>query len=167
LDDELSSYYSNLATLEDVDDGLTLGDCINADGELYPELYARLLKMEDNVASADNVLLGALSRAREKEDASAVQARPSKRRRNRSAKTLRIYYFDDNRQMVFLKSKETFWYLSYVRSPPTEDKKWQAKFRQRFRLPHSEFLVMLDRLAASGKFTRWYGKDAVGIHLHP
>jgi hypothetical protein len=68
LDDALSSYYSNLAKLEDVDDGLTLGDCIDADGELNPELYARLLEMEDNVASAQNVLLGALCTCKREED---------------------------------------------------------------------------------------------------
>jgi hypothetical protein len=152
-------YYRKLVELETADGVLSLADCVDQDGELDTDKYGKLLDQEAEVESAEMAWMEAL---RVSESQEKLETRPTKRQRTRSAKTLRPYYFDDNGQMVFLKPKQTFWYLCYVRNPPTGDERWQAKFRRRFRMPHSEFLVMLGRLADSGKFTRWYGKDAVG-----
>ena len=164
----MQDYYATVSTLQDSDNNgvLSLADCINIDGELEPEKFANLLEMEEAEAIAENVLFSDL-RKRESEEEEGAEPPPKKKQRSRSAKSLRPYYFNETGQMVFLKPTQTFWYLSYVSKPPTEDERWQAKFRRRFRLPHSEFIEMLDRLAGNEKFKRWYRKDAVGNPSSP
>jgi hypothetical protein len=141
------------------DEEITLADCIDNDGQLDPAKYSLLLAREE-LELAENDRLHESFRKRSTEEMAV--AKPAKRARIRTSQTLRPYYFDENGQMVFLRPQQTFWYLSYVQNPPTDDERWQRKFRRRFRLPHSEFLKMLEHLEAIPKFARWYRKDAIG-----
>ena len=147
-------------------DDISLADCIDQDGELNTEMYVLFLAREEELQAAENEQLLTLQKQK-REDISAASIPAAKRARTRSAQSLRPYYFNEVGEMVFLRPQQTFWYLTYVRNPPTEDEKWQRKFRRRFRLPHAEFLKMLERLEISPKFARWYGKDAIGKPSSP
>ena len=55
----------------------------------------------------------------------------------------------------------------YVKNPPVHDDKFQKKFRLRFRMPHEEFVKLVDKCKASPMFRRWMSKDAVGRPSSP
>ena len=54
-----------------------------------------------------------------------------------------------------LSPKDTYWYLSYIVSPQLSNPKFNYKFRRRFRMPHSSFLWLLDKVTTHPLFKRW------------
>ena len=51
--------------------------------------------------------------------------------------------------------KKTYWYRNYVVYPNISCRRFQQKFRFRFRLPHESFTFLLARLSRSEDFCRW------------
>ena len=62
---------------------------------------------------------------------------------------------------------DTIWYLVYVNNPPVEDKQFQDKFRNRFCLPHANFVALVEDCKEQEFFSRWMGKDAIGKSSSP
>ena len=89
-----------------------------------------------------------------------------KKRKKRSCKTLSPYFFDKHGNQVFLKPEETPWYLMYVtgHEQVSSSPKFALKFRRRFRMPHSEYLKLLDQVSLDDMFKRWFPTncDATG-----
>lgn len=144
---------------------ITLQDCFDSQGNLLYDRFTELTVLEEQ---SDKLEREAFEFLREEED----QPLPRPLKRNRGsrkgrAQSLKPYYFDENGNRVELLPTQTFWYLVYVRNPPTQDPNFQSKFRRRFRLPHEEFPRLVNRLRASGMFSRWLGKDCVGKPSSP
>ena len=161
----LSTYYAKLAAFSET----SIADCIDQHGELISNKFHELLAKEEELELAEKEWFVALQESSLQEQSMDPPSLKKKRKKRsgRNVKSLRPYYFDDEGRVVYLLPSQTYWYLVYVKNPPTEDILWQKKFRRRFRLPHSEYLVMLKRLEDSGYFQRWYSTDASGVKASP
>ena len=71
--------------------------------------------------------------------------------RNRSP----ILYRDINGVLKSMLPRETFWFRAYILSPNTSNKKFNTKFRNRFRMPHAEFIWLLSKVTTHHIFKRW------------
>jgi hypothetical protein len=70
----------------------------------------------------------------------------SKKRAKRRAKALTPYYFDFNGQKIYLRPRQTYWYMMYVKAHALTDDKFNMKFRRRFRVPYCEYLKLLEKI---------------------
>ena len=89
-----------------------------------------------------------------------------KKRKKRSVKSLRPYYYDEKGQLQYLEPRKTVWYLAYALGEP-ECPKLRQKFRRRFRMPYNEFTLLLQRVKQAHEFQRWQRKDATGKDSSP
>jgi hypothetical protein len=164
----LSDYYAKLAAMSNASLPASIADCIDEDGEVISDKYQDLLAREEELEIAEKEWFDSLQLSSQEETTQPPHSkRPKKTRSARNVKSSSSYYFDDNGQVVYLLPTQNYWYLVYVKNPPTMDVLWQKRFRRRFRLPYSEYIVMLKRLDDSGYFKRWYSRDASGVKASP
>jgi len=123
--------------LQDDDRPSSLSKCLDDNGVnnpakfmLYLEKEHELRRLERNIFFAD-------------ENTEEIE-RPKKKRKARSCKSLCPYCYDSEGKVVLLQPRSTVWYFAYAINSPVG--KWHDKFRKRFRMPHSEFLVLLDEV---------------------
>jgi hypothetical protein len=94
---------------------------------------------------------------------------PKKKRSKRSSKKVLLEYIDEQGNCVALKPQNTLWYLWYYMSPDVTKPKFHKKFRRRFRMPHAQYLELLEEMEASTHFARWKTghTDCVGVAVSP
>ena len=92
-----------------------------------------------------------------------------KKRGTRKYKHLRPYYFDDNGNKVYLRPRQTLWYMMYVNNPAVDDDKFNKKFWRRFRMSHAHFKRLVERVKDDNMFQRWHPKahDCYGSKSSP
>ena len=90
---------------------------------------------------------------------------------NRSKRTVKkhntLLYRDTDGIVKPLTWNKSIWYLNYIENPRPSEKKWNEKFRKRFRMPYESFIELGMMAEASPKFDRWKKKDAVGQRAAP
>jgi NTP pyrophosphatase (non-canonical NTP hydrolase) len=156
---DLNKLVLNYLAINDDDRPSSLTDCLANDGvSLDPEKYRQHQEKEDELGDAMMQLLMSYNVAKvvgnRKENKMGV-VRSAKKRAKRRTKVLAPYYFDDEGRKVYLRPKQTYWYMMYVKSPPLADEKFNVKFRRRFRMPFGEYQRLLDKVKASVLFRRW------------
>jgi len=161
LDDERpSSYYQ----------------CLRMDGSMDTKLYRQYLQKEDDLEEAERNSFDLMSLMIEEEenrpDVHTDHKRPRKKRKARTSKCLRPYYFDENGNTVFMKPRETLWFHVYCSDDNSKcglpiHSKLFSKFRRRFRMPYDEFRKLLDGTSQHDLFQRWKGTDSVGVPASP
>jgi hypothetical protein len=94
---------------------------------------------------------------------------PKKQRAKRKHKALVPYYFDDYGTKVFLRPRQTAWYMMYVKSPSLDNDKFNKKFRRRFRMSYDMLHNLLEKVQGDETFKRWHPKarDCFGTRASP
>ncbi len=52
-------------------------------------------------------------------------------------------------------SRDSFWYIYYVKNPPLDTKKFHSKFRKRFRMSYDSYLKILQKIKLHELFSPW------------
>mmetsp|Transcript_29169 Transcript_29169/g.69443 ORF Transcript_29169/g.69443 Transcript_29169/m.69443 type:complete len:210 (-) Transcript_29169:246-875(-) len=89
---------------------------------------------------------------------------PKKRRAKKSVLMARR---TDDGELEPILPKDTVWWAVYVNNFIADDPRSQAKFRNRFRLPHANFCELVLDCEQNELFSRWLGKDAIGRESSP
>jgi hypothetical protein len=89
---------------------------------------------------------------------------PQKKKRRRQYVLARR---NEDGELERIEPTESFWYLYYVQKPVLEDERTMKKFRNRFRLPYSNFQQLVDECTESSLFDRWMSCDAIGRKSTP
>ncbi|CAB9518733.1 Plant transposon protein [Seminavis robusta] len=151
-----------------------LGECLKEDGSLDVDKYRRYMDHQDEVDELEEAKLLAMydsdtgsGSGMDVEEDTAQTSKARKPRSPRRYQSIKPFYFNEKGEKVFLKPKQTHWYLCYVVSPILDCAKFQKKFRRRFRLPYKEFLATLEMMKEASHFVRWRSKDAVGQESSP
>lgn len=141
--------------------------CIDDDGWIDPEaflLYRR--RSHDKMSTL-------LHRVAQKKRALAGGCNDNhsgpEKKRVRRCKADNLEMFDASGNRVPADPTKSPWYLLYV-TPSAgnlQKKKFQKKFRRRFRLPYQQYRELLADLEQSGEFNRWLSKDATGRPSSP
>ena len=76
---------------------------------------------------------------------------------NRRGKS-KFQFMNDAGVWETLGPKKTFWFLIYLKHPEVGDPYFQKLFRNRFRLPHQNFLELLADIKLHPLFKRWMHK---------
>jgi hypothetical protein len=128
-------------------------------------LYSRHEEEEDN--EFDEFFEELATRCRKRR--ASEEPTPISRTRTRSKKKILLEYVDDYGNVVALQPKQTLWYLLYYKSPDLSKPKFHKKFRRRFRMPHAQFMQLLQEFEESEYFACWKSgrKDAVGDQASP
>jgi hypothetical protein len=110
----------------------SLVDCLGEDGMTIDE--AKLVLYEEKEDDLGDLLLQlvAASYSCTNDRKRKAPVGSTKKRAKRKAKAFASYYFDLNGNKVYLRPRNTYWYMMYVRSPPVNDNKFQVKFRRHF-----------------------------------
>ena len=66
-----------------------------------------------------------------------------------------ILHRNMNGIITALHPEQTYWYRSYILSPQLSNRKFNNKFRRRFRMPHSSFIWLLGEVTNHHLFKRW------------
>jgi len=144
-----------------------------ADCQIDQEKYEKYKQKEADLEEAEKNVFFSFAPVEEEMtvgNAASERTPPAKKRKKKSCKSLRPYYFDDKGNIKYLLPTETVWYYAYARpgaAPP--EGKLGAKFRRRFRLPYPAYLDLLAKLQSADKFRRWQQgtSDAVGEKASP
>jgi Plant transposon protein len=121
--------------------------CFDEDGQFNPSLYlqySRSKRMQMNELYMQLI---------EEENVSP----PKKRSKKRS-----INLMNYNGVIQEIDARSTPWYVTYVLSPMIDDKKFEDKFRRRFRCQYGCYLNLLEMVKVDPLFHRWQRKDASG-----
>lgn len=144
----------------------SIHQCIGDDGWIDPEAFLSYQRCRHDKMSS--VILRAMKKKRAMMNDCILDDGPAKKRTRRcKADTLEMFDASGNRMPA--DPRVSPWYLLYVTPTQTNlrKKKFQKKFRRRFRLPHANFRELLKDLEESGEFQRWLSKDAVGRQSSP
>jgi len=149
----------------------SIAECYDQNGDLDPNLHAQFLDKEVELDDAErNHFQALLDRLEWEEEGRWNVGRAAKKARSRRRfKNLRPYFFDQNGNLKHLKPMETVWCIVHCmndREQPQQSKLF-AKFRKRFRMPHEQFLELLERVKVHGLFARWTRRDASGSPPSP
>jgi len=135
----------------------TISECVDPHGNHDPAKFMQYLvkdhelrRLERNIFFSDN---------------DETLEPPKKKQKARSCKSLCPYYYDAKGNIHLIKPRSTVWYLAYVLGLPQG--KLHDKFRKRFRMPHTVFLVLLEEVKRHSLFSRWLGADASGRLASP
>ena len=143
----------------------SLVDCLGDDGiNLDPEKYLQYQEKDDELG--DLMLKLAMSCRKTNQN----KVRSTKKRAKRKAKALTPYYFDDNGRKIYVRPRQSSWYIMYVKCPTLDDIKFNVKFRRRFRMPYAEYLKLLARVKGQDIiFRRWlpHRGDCFGTRSSP
>jgi hypothetical protein len=145
----------------------------STDRRIDREKYAQYKKKEEELEAIEkNYFFALLAEGEAVESANesiTASTSSTKKRKKKSCKALRPYYFDNDGTLKYLQPTETVWYFAYVRgtNPPPEGSKLASKFRRRFRMPYPSFVDFLSQVEAADDFQRWRGRDAVGDKASP
>jgi hypothetical protein len=115
-----------------------------------------------------NLLALLASEQRSDDDDSSEEEQEPLDKKRRKAKKPAMYTADDGTRKR-LDARMTRWYDDYVSNPDTDCPKFQKNFRNRFRLPHAEFVELAEALQESEIFSRWKEgkKDACNVQAAP
>jgi len=142
----------------------SIADCYGINGEL--DLF-KFLQYQEKCSDLARAERNALLQHHEESDDDAVTT-STKRTRRRHCKALTPHYFDEEGNMIYLKPRETVWWHLYVQSPLVDDKKFNHKFRRRFRMAYWRYQMILVKVVRHDLFRRWSnGKDATGKSASP
>jgi DDE superfamily endonuclease len=94
---------------------------------------------------------------------------PRKARAKRRFKANTSFYLDDNGEKVFLRPRQTSWYMMYVKNPAENCDKFKHKFRRRFRMSLDHFKQLLEMVQDNDIFRRWHpsARDGSGFRSSP
>ena len=76
---------------------------------------------------------------------------PAKRRSSKRGPR----FVNEEGKKIELTPEKTFWFLYYLNSPERGDNQFEAKFRDRFRLPYDTFLELYAMVKKEQLFIRW------------
>jgi hypothetical protein len=134
----------------------SLIDCLDlSSGAGSPIDLARFLELsakQDEIDALDDSIMECVGVKNNTEEV------PAKKRKERTCKSLRPYYFNDKGEQVFLRPRQTIWYYLYVLNPLTECLRWKKKFRRRLRMNYDQYKVILGHVVSHDSFTRWTGR---------
>ena len=141
---------------------LTFQDCLCHDGtvDLARYLYYAKRRQECNYTQKHAQILECFNHKRKRhsiDDGSSSKSQNSCRRVKRHKLLVRL---KDN-SLRELRPEDTHWYLVYVLNPPTSKRQLNL-FRNRFRIPYSDFIDLYNEVYNHEIFSRWRCKDAVG-----
>jgi hypothetical protein len=137
-------------------------ECLDDDGDIDLDKW---MDYQDKERDLQIALYRIVTNGNEDEDETPVKKPP--RKRARLFKSRRPFYYDYDGVEQILRPQQTWWYLSYVLHPTLEDDKFKKKFRLRFRMPHPEFVKLVEKVKDSEKFDRWLSFDATGARCSP
>jgi len=138
----------------------SLSECFHENGEQDASKFMECLQKDYELKQAERNMFF------EEDDGDYETLESSRKtRKSRSVKLLCPCCYDADGQLHLLEPRSTVWHLAYAVNVP--EGKLHDKFRRRFRMPHLEFLVLLDELRNDQSFDRWKGKDASGRMASP
>ena len=132
---------------------LTLRDCL-VDGQFDLARYKLYARKVYESEYDEKTILNSRKRQRYESESKA-------RKIIRSVKRHHIQVTNKDGSMRNLTFKDSTWYNLYINSQQDSNRKLK-KFRQRFRLPYSEYLKMIEELKQNSHFLRWMKKDCIG-----
>ena len=132
--------------------------CLNRDGQFDTELLLQYCMNDDEFDDVDRMFAGAMLSAEQEFEENP----PITPRRKRGVKRHAQYARNAAGEKITMTPKMSSWYGLYVESPNVECRKFQNKFRRRFRLPFSEYQALLCDVKDHELFSRWNNFDAVG-----
>jgi len=143
----------------------TIHQCFGDDGWIDPEAFLSYQRSCQDKTSS--FLLRAMHKKRVMSD-NVTEDGPHKKR-TRRCKADKLEMFDASGNRVRADPRFSPWYVLYVTPTPgnLRKKKFQVKFRRRFRIPYDNYLELLEDLKQSGEFQRWLSQDAVGKPSSP
>jgi DDE superfamily endonuclease len=149
----------------------SLVDCIGKDGiTIDPAKYLEYQEKDDELGDLQLQLAFAygVSSKGMQSGGNKQSVRSRKKRTKRKVKVLTPYYFDGNGTKIYLRPRQTYWYMMYVKSPALEDPKFNVKFRRRFRIPFGEYIKLLEMVKSHHQiFGRWCRRDCFGNRSSP
>jgi len=75
--------------------------------------------------------------------------------------------FDESGNVVLCTLKLSPWYVMYMSHPNEECMRFHSKFRRRFRIPYSEYRVLVNDVHSCARFKRWVSHNAVSDETSP
>lgn len=136
----------------------SLVDCLAKDGlTLDPLKYLQYQDKEDEMG--DLMLKMLMSYNRKRLSLASIRSRKKLAKKSRKVQALTPYYFDDTGNKIYVRPKQSYWYLMYVKCPAIEDNKFKDKFRRRFRMPYGEYNRLLNKVKENVLFSRWIPKN--------
>jgi len=153
--------FSRLIILHHDDRPSSLSECIDERGDKDPVKCMQCLEKENEVQMAERNVF--FDTADECDYASMDSSRAT--RKSRSCKLLCPCHCDEDGQLHLLQPRSAVWHLAHAQGTPED--KLHDKFRRRFCMPHSEFIVLLSEIKSDAAFAKWKGKDASGRLASP
>jgi DDE superfamily endonuclease len=130
----------------------SLLECIGEDGTMdtwkYLQYSSRESEMDDLLLKFQLDMVQSVGRSKTK-------LTRKKLRTKRKHKSNRPYYMDDTGKKIILRPRQTVWYLMYVENPTLDDEQFNQKFRRRFRMAHTTFKRLVERVKRDPLFMRW------------
>jgi hypothetical protein len=81
-------------------------------------------------------------------------------RETRTTSNSLLYYWDDGLEKYVRKNpRRSQWYQDYIENPRTGNPGFEKAFRRRFRLPHAEFLKLLEKVKGNMEYFHRYGSQ--------
>jgi hypothetical protein len=150
----------------------TVFDCFkdgSFDFGLYRAYQERKRQRSDN--EDEELLMLALALEEEENDYYFGNYDDNQRTRNgRSCKRrAQLFVLGPNNERIPLTPKVSPWYVSYVLYPQTDNEQFRQIFRRRFRLPHEQFIELVEKCRAYPEMEQWHQqkRDAAGDEASP
>ena len=126
--------------------GLSLLDCFDEEGEVDMERFSHFQRIQMEEFDDIDELVSDLEEEDEEEgddkrkrDAKTVASNRSKRS---VKKRHTLLYRDTDGSVKPLTWDKSIWYLNYLENPKPGEKRWNEKFRKRFRMQHESFIEL-------------------------
>lgn len=129
------------------------------DALLYSQYQAKLDEMQELEAELWND-----DDSDDSDDEDGASVKPKQKR---SCKAIPPYFLNDDGSRTNYTPQMTYWYLRYINNPPVDDPRFHKEFRNRFRIPHAQFIELCERLKVHPLFERWTKPDALGLEPKP
>ena len=92
---------------------------------------------------------------------------PSEKERQKRQKRMILARRSENGDLESIPPTESLWYHAYISCPQTNDRRFEQKFRRRFRLPYENFLQFVEDATEGNWFPRWKQSTRAGQDTSP
>ena len=92
---------------------------------------------------------------------------PSREGKKKRKKRIILARRTEDGELESIPPTDSMWYHAYITCPQTDDKRFQRKFRRRFRMPYESFLQFVEDAKEGNWFPRWMGTDCTGKDASP
>jgi len=147
----------------------SLNACVDEDGQFDPVKFcAYTARMgEESRQRIANAVNQSYAEHLSDDDLSWDEDDETPPKKRRAKKTGVMARRTDDGELEPILPEDTIWWAVYINNFPVDDRRSQAKFRNRFRLPHANFRELVLDCKQNELFSRWLGKDAVGQDSSP